>query len=158
MKKAALLIVMLLITVATMARTQAIVVRDNALTSEPVAFEPATFEPVQKPKGDELTEEFHQSYALIATGRVKISNINGNVHISAWDRNEVKVDAVKRAYNPERLSEATIDVTNTPDSVTIKTKYAQRNLNFDSRTRENNPASIEYTLTVPRGARIEDVQ
>ena len=154
MKKAALLIVVLSITVATMARSHATVVRDhNALTSEPAAFEP-----IQKPKGDELTEEFHQSYPLTATGRVRISNINGNVHISAWDRNEVKVDAVKRAYRPERLSEATIDVTNTPDSVVIKTKYAERNLNFDSRTRENNPASIEYTLTVPRGARIDGVE
>ena len=154
MKKAALLIVMLLITVATMARSQATLVREhNALAPEPAAFEP-----IQKPKGDELTEEFHQSYPLTLTGRVSIANINGDVHISAWDRNEVKIDAVKRAYSRERLSEATIDVTNTPDSVTIKTKYAERNLNFDSRTRENNPASIEYTLTVPRGSRIEGVE
>jgi DUF4097 and DUF4098 domain-containing protein YvlB len=126
---------------------------DNAFTPEPAAFEPA-----QKPKGDELTEEFHQSYALTPTGRVSIANINGDVHISAWDRNEVKVDAVKRAYSLERLSEATIDVTSTADSVIIKTKYPERNLNFDSRTRETNPASIEYTLTVPRGARINGVE
>lgn len=153
MKKAALLIAILLITVAAMARSQATVVRDH----NAIAPELAVFEPIQKPKGDELTEEFHQSYPLSLTGRVNISNINGDVHINAWDRNEVKVDAVKRAYRPERLSEATIDVTNTADSISIKTKYPERNLTFDSRTRENNPASIEYTLTVPRGARIEDV-
>jgi DUF4097 and DUF4098 domain-containing protein YvlB len=154
MKKAALLIVILAITLATMARSQAtVVLENNALTPEPAAFEP-----MQKPKGDELTEEFHQSYPLTATGRVSIANINGNVHISAWDRNEVKVDAVKRAYSPERLSEVTIDVTDTADSVIIKTKYPERNQNFDSRTRENNPASIEYTLTVPRGARIDGVE
>lgn len=158
MKKAALFIVMLSITVATMARNQITVVRDNAVTSEPAAFEPAAFEPVQKPKGDELIEEFHQSYPLAATGRVSIANINGNVHISAWDRNEVKIDAVKRAYSAQRLSEATIDVANTADSVVIKTRYSERNLNFDSHTRENNPASIEYTLTVPRGARIDRVE
>src|SRR5688572_30169381 len=147
MKKAALLIAILSVTVATMARSQSNVMREhNTLTPER-----AVFEPVQKPKGDELTEEFHQSYPLTATGRVSIANINGNVHISAWDRNEVKVDAVKRAYSPERLSEATIDVTNTADSVSIKTKYPERNQTFDSRnwSRENNPASIEYTLTVP---------
>ena len=124
----------------------------NALTPELAAFEP-----IQKPKGDELTEEFHQSYPLTLTGRVSIANINGDVHISAWDRNEVKIDAVKRAYSRERLSEATIDVTNTADSVSIKTKYPERNQNFDSRNRENNPASVEYTLTVPRGARIDGV-
>lgn len=154
MKKAALLIVILAITLATMARSQAtVVLEDNALTPELAALEP-----IQKPKGDELTEEFHQSYALTATGRVSIANINGNVHISAWDRNEVKVDAVKRAYSPERLSEVTIDVTNSADSVIIKTKYPERNQNFGTRNRENNSASVEYTLTVPRGARIDSAE
>ena len=154
MKKAALLIVMLLITVVAMAPSEAKVVLDhNAITPEL-----AVFEPIQKPKGDELTEEFHQSYPLSLTGRVNISNINGDVHINAWDRNEVKIDAVKRAYRRERLSEATIEVTNTADSVGIKTRYPDRNLTFDSRTPENNPASIEYTLTVPRGARIDGVE
>lgn len=155
MLKATLLIAIFAITSATMANSRATVVREhNALTPEPAAFEP-----IQKPKGDELTEEFHQSYPLTLTGRVNISNINGDVHINAWDRNEVKIDAIKRAYNRERLSEATIDITNTADSVTIKTKYPERNPTFDGRTwsRENNPASIEYTLTVPRAARIEGV-
>ena len=150
MKKAVLLITILAITLAAMTTSQAAVVLENdAFTPEPAALEP-----IQKPKGDELTEEFHQSYPLTATGRISIANINGNVHISAWDRNEVKVDAVKRAYSAQRLSEVTIDVTNTADSVVIKTKYPERDQNFDSRTRENNPASIEYTLTVPRGASI----
>jgi phosphomannomutase len=42
-----------------------------------------------------LTEEFHQTYALTADGRIELDNINGDVHISSWDQNEVKVDAVK---------------------------------------------------------------
>ena len=153
MKKAAFLIVILSITLGTLARGQAAVVLENSFLTD----EPAALEPIQKPKGDELTEEFHQSYPLTATGRVSIANINGNVHISGWDRSEVKVDAVKRAYSAERLSEVTIDVTNTADSVIIKTKYPERNQTWDSRNRENNPASIEYTLTVPRGARIDGV-
>jgi DUF4097 and DUF4098 domain-containing protein YvlB len=154
MKKAALLIVILAITLATIPHSQAaIVLEDDAFTPELAALEP-----LQKPKGDELTEEFHQSYPLTATGRVSIANINGNVHISAWDRNEVKVDAVKRAYSPERLSEVTIDVTNSADSVVIKTKYPERNQNFETRNRENNPASVEYTLTVPRGASIDGAE
>src|ERR1700738_3459014 len=59
-------------------------------------------------KADQLTEEFHQSYPLSPTGRVSIQNINGDVHIAVWDQNEVKVDAVKRAYQRERLEEAKI--------------------------------------------------
>ena len=51
----------------------------------------------------EVVEEFHHVYALSATGSVALKNVNGNVRISAWDRNEVKVDAVKRAGTKERL-------------------------------------------------------
>ena len=47
----------------------------------------------------QLTEEFHQSYPLADGGRVSLENINGAVHISGWDKNEVKVDAVKYAHS-----------------------------------------------------------
>jgi len=65
---------------------------------------------------------------------------------------------VKRAYNPQRLSEVTIEVTNTADSVMIKTKYPERNQTFDNRNRENSSASIEYTLTIPRGSRLDGAE
>ena len=154
MMKPALLIAILTLAVTTMADNRMSMVRDHDFVAPPPAF----INPIQKPKGDELTEAFNQNYALTPTGRVSISNINGDVHISVWDRNEVKVDAVKRAYKSERLSEVTIEVTNTADSVVIKTKYPERNLNFDRRTRENNPASVEYTLTIPRGARLDGAE
>jgi DUF4097 and DUF4098 domain-containing protein YvlB len=105
----------------------------------------------------ELTEEFHQTYPLNATGRVSIENINGGVRISVWDQNEVKVDAVKRAYTKEKLDEAKIDVSATADSVRIRTEYPERNQSFSDgeQRRRNNPASVEYSLTIPRKARID---
>jgi DUF4097 and DUF4098 domain-containing protein YvlB len=105
----------------------------------------------------ELTEEFHQSYPLNATGRVSIENINGGVRISVWDQNEIKVDAVKRAYKKERLDEAKVDVSSTPDSVRIRTEYPDRNQSFSDGEprRYNNPATVEYSLTIPRKARID---
>ena len=39
------------------------------------------------------------------------------VHISSWDRNEVKVDAVKYADTKERLDEAKIEVDSGKDSI-----------------------------------------
>src|SRR5258706_259571 len=111
-------------------------------------------------KGDQLTEEFHQSYPLSATGRVSVENINGGVRISVWDQNEVKVDAVKKAYQRERLDEGQIEVVNTADSVRIKTRYPERDQTFSDseRRRYNNPATIEYTLTIPRKARLDSAE
>jgi DUF4097 and DUF4098 domain-containing protein YvlB len=153
MIKAALLIGTLSIAVAAMAANEMrIVTRHSSGATETVILDP-----IQKARGDELTADFHQTYALSPTGRVSIANINGDVHISAWDRNEVKVDAVKRAYSAERLADVTIDVTNTSDSVLIKTKYPDRNWN-ENRNRENSSASVEYTLTIPRGARLDSAE
>lgn len=99
----------------------------------------------------EVREEFHHSYSLASNGRLSLSNINGNVVITAWDRNEVKVDAVKHASTQEKLNEAQIVVDSRSDSIDIQTKYPQRETN-------RNPASVEYTITVPRHVRVNDVK
>ncbi len=115
---------------------------------------------VQAYAGDhsgELTAEFHQTYPLAADGRVSLSNINGPAHIVGWDRNEVKVDAVKFARNKQRLDEAKIVVDASSSRVSIKTQYPENDHNWNW-NREDNPASVEYTLTVPRGARLGKIE
>jgi DUF4097 and DUF4098 domain-containing protein YvlB len=111
-------------------------------------------------KGDQLTEEFHQIYPLGAAGRVSIQNINGDVQITVWDQNTVKVDAVKRAYQRERLDEAKVVVENTADSIRIKTEYPDRNQTFTDQgpRRYNNPATVDYMLTIPRKARLDSAE
>ena len=102
----------------------------------------------------DFTEEFHQTYAISANGRVDLANINGDVHISSWDRNEVKVDAVKYADTKERLDEAKIEIQSGKDYVSIETKYPHHD-NWGS---HNNPATVEYTLTVPRTIRLDEIK
>jgi DUF4097 and DUF4098 domain-containing protein YvlB len=104
-----------------------------------------------------LTEEFHQTYALNADGRVELDNINGAVHISSWDRNEVKVDAVKYADTKERLDEAKIEIESAKDVLSIRTKYPEHDHTWNWGSR-NNPAGVEYTLTVPRTARLDEIK
>jgi DUF4097 and DUF4098 domain-containing protein YvlB len=103
-----------------------------------------------------LTEEFHQTYAITPDGRVDLSNINGDVHISSWDRNEVKVDAVKYADTKEQLDAAKIEVDAGKDYVSIRTKYPDHDHTFNWGSRHN-PASVEYTLTVPRSVRLDEI-
>ena len=103
------------------------------------------------------TEEFHQTYTLTPNGRIELSNINGPVHISTWDQNQVKVDAVKYAGTKERLAEAKIQIQAHENSISIETKYPNHDQTFNWGW-SNNPASVEYTLTVPRGARLDEVQ
>jgi DUF4097 and DUF4098 domain-containing protein YvlB len=104
-----------------------------------------------------LSEEFHQTYPISADGRIELDNINGPVHISSWDRNEVKVDAVKYADTKERLDEAKIEINSGKDYLSIETKYPDHDHTWNWGS-HNNPASVEYTLTVPRTARLDEIK
>src|SRR5215213_5689666 len=123
------------------------------------AVEPAAVEPPAVEPGEELREEFHQTYNLSPTGRVSLENINGGVQIKVWDRGAVQVDAVKKAYRRDRLNEARIEVNATEENIRIKTEYPDYNQNFRSGDgRYDNPAIVEYTLTVPRKAMLESIE
>lgn len=102
------------------------------------------------------TEEFHQTYPLAANGRIELSNINGNVHISAWDQNQVKVDAVKRAEDQDDLKRMEIRVDSHPDSLSIETKYHHDDESWSEG--HHRGGEVEYTLTVPRNARLDEVK
>ena len=91
---------------------------------------------------EELREEFHKNYPLAATGRVSLSNVNGSVRISAWDKNEVKVDAVKRGRTQEALKETEIVVDSRADAIEIRTKYPEGS------RRERHSARVDYTLSL----------
>src|SRR6476646_7212854 len=104
------------------------------------------------------TEDFHKSYPLSATGSVRIENINGRVHIFAWDRNEVKVEAVKSGQSREQLQNAEIQVESQSASIAIRTKYRELEAGYPYSKGTLGSAIVEYTITVPRKARLDDVQ
>jgi len=103
-----------------------------------------------------VTEEFHHTYPLSANGRVELQNINGAVHISAGAGNEVKVDAIKRAEDEQELKDEEIRVDASADSISIQTKYHQREGSWQNR--HHRGAEVEYTITVPRNARLDEIK
>lgn len=103
-----------------------------------------------------VTEEFHQTYPLSAEGRIDLANINGAVHIKAWDQNQVKVDAVKRADDDAGLKRMEIRIDARADSVSIETHYKQNDDNWNRHG--EHLSEVEYTLTVPRNARLDEIK
>lgn len=117
------------------------------------ALPPAPATPPQA----ELRETFEQTYPLAPGGRVSLENFTGTVRVTAWERPEVKVSAVKRAYSPERLAEVQIEVTPASSDLHVVSRYARQNLRWSDREdeRADNSARVDYTLTVPRSARLD---
>jgi hypothetical protein len=82
------------------------------------------------------------------------------VHITGWDRTEVKVDAIKSAWSKERLDEARIEIEAGQDHISIRTEYPghDHTFNFGGDDEHNNPARVEYTITVPRQASLDEIK
>lgn len=98
----------------------------------------------------QVTEVFHRTVPLSTSGSVSLENINGNVTITGWERNEVQIDAVKKANSQQKLDEAKIEVEASNDAVHVRTKYPEGRSN-------NNPATVTYELHVPRNARLDGI-
>jgi len=98
----------------------------------------------------EVTAEFHRTVPLSSSGRVSLENINGNVTIVGWERNEVEIDAVKKANSQQKLDEAKIEVEASNDAVHIRTKYPEGRTN-------NDPATVTFEVHVPRNAHLDGI-
>jgi len=57
----------------------------------------------------------------------------------------------------ERLDEAKIEVDAGKDYISIRTRYPDHDHNFTWGSR-NNPASVDYTLTVPKASRLDEIK
>ena len=91
-----------------------------------------------------------QDRSLAANGRVSLDNINGNVEITGWNRNEVQIDAVKTASDQQRLDTSALK--SMPEAIPWKSRPVS-----PSTCTNNNPGSVHYTLHVPQDARIDKV-
>jgi hypothetical protein len=93
---------------------------------------------------------FRHVYALQPNGSVVIENIYGDVSITAWDRDEVLVEATTRSADERALGDARIVVEPTAGLLSIRTQYTG--------APSSQPASVEYRITVPRGANLQNVK
>jgi hypothetical protein len=107
------------------------------------------------------TERIEKSFPLSANGRVSVSNVNGSINVIAWDRNEVKLVAVKTAETKERLADIDIKIDARPDYFSVETDYGQDRgwkTDSDRQWRNNNNVTVEYEITVPRGAILNEIE
>jgi hypothetical protein len=100
--------------------------------------------------GGTVSESFDATYALGPGGLVSLENVNGDVHVEAWGRDEVWVRATKRASSAELLEELEIEVDASDDRVAIDTRYPRR--------MTGGRVEVEYTISVPRTARLAGIE
>lgn len=86
-------------------------------------------------------EIFERSVPLAAGGTFMLTNVNGSVHVDAWDKNQVEIRAVKYARrNTEDLGRVQIDFETLPGVVRVRTRYPQH---------EGVEVTVDYQVRVP---------
>jgi hypothetical protein len=98
-------------------------------------------------------ETFAKTESLARDGKVEIRNISGDVEVKTWDRDEVKIDALKtsRASSTEKAKEnaakVKIEVTRENGVLKIGTIYPKPSI-------KNLNVSVDYKVMIPSQATI----
>ena len=101
-----------------------------------------------------LEETFDQFYTIEPRANIAIKNVDGTVCIYGSSANEIRVQAIKRAYTPRRLKQIAVNVSVQPGSVSIETNFPKKQTwgLFDR------SGTVEYTIVVPQTANISRLE
>jgi hypothetical protein len=101
-----------------------------------------------------LEETFEQFYTIEPTADVSIRNRDGVVRVYGSPANDMRVQAIKRAYTQRRLKQIVVDVSVQPGAVSIETKSSPKPTwgLFDR------SGTVEYTIVIPQAANISRLE
>ena len=103
-------------------------------------------------------EVFEKAFSMEGVTKVSVENVNGRVEAIAWDRNYLRVKAVKTARggsSEEVLKQTEIRVSKVGDRIEIVTISPQRRRLFGFLEWGNRLANVDYELHIPAGAEVK---
>ena len=101
---------------------------------------------------ERFTEDFHHSYAINPGGRFELEGFNGTVELYGWDQDKVEINGTKYASTKDALDEIRVDISNTPESVIVRTVRPDWK---GSGWRGNR--GVRYRIHVPRKVQLDRV-
>jgi DUF4097 and DUF4098 domain-containing protein YvlB len=102
-----------------------------------------------------LEKSFTQTYPLRSGGVFSIDNVNGDVTIESWDRNEVSVEATISARTQQGLDRVEVRVKNSEERVSVETHYEESGKGWSW---NNDGGDVDYVVKVPRNAELRDIE
>ena len=105
------------------------------------------------------TERFEQSYPISANGRVNVSNVNGSIVVEAWDKNEVRLEAIKTADTKEALADVQLKIDSRADYFSVEADYdSWRRDKGEKGWKNRGRLDVQFKLSVPRGAVLDQIE
>jgi hypothetical protein len=98
-----------------------------------------------------VSETISQTHPFAPNGSIELSNVNGRVEITTWDKNEVSIEAVKTAPDEEYLKRIEVRIDAEPSSLKIATHYEKKWLVWSR-------GEVSYKLRVPAGVTLKKIE
>jgi hypothetical protein len=105
------------------------------------------------PAVEPLEESIQQKYDVAADATLSVHNTDGSIRIYGADQLVISIQAIKKAYNKERLVGIVVDVKATPNSVAISTSFPPRKGALSDRS-----GTVDYIIVVPKTAKVTQLE
>lgn len=110
-----------------------------------------------------LEETFKKSIPMKPGGKFEVENLNGNISIESWDKQEVYIEAEKQVRAGDRkdaerfMEELKIEVEERGDRIIVTTRHPRKGNGgfWDWVFGDNVNSSVSYTIRVPKKCDIE---
>lgn len=100
-------------------------------------------------------ESFTRTGAFDARGQISLENVNGNVDVRTWDKNEILIEVEKSAKTDEELQLIDLKIDLSESRAAIKVRLPKRPGAFFSAS--NIRAAVRFKLTVPATASLNKI-
>jgi len=103
-----------------------------------------------------LEEVFDQTYPVEASATLSVTNRDGSIRVysAGPETHDIRVEAIKRAYRPERLKAISVQVSARANAVSIDTIYP----NDSPRGFADRSGTVDYVIVVPQAIRISKLE
>jgi hypothetical protein len=96
-----------------------------------------------------LEESVEQKYDVDPDATLAVQNIDGSIRVYAAEQPVISIQAIKKAYKPERLQGIVVDVKASRGSVAVTTTLPPRSNALSDRS-----GTVDYIIVVPQTAKV----
>ena len=102
----------------------------------------------------DVNDTIEKTFDFDRNGRIQLSNVNGDVTISACDCSKVTLTANISTSSQKARDRISIEIEDSSSALSIKTKYK----NNDNNSWNNERSEVTYTLSVPDDVRLDGIE
>lgn len=101
-----------------------------------------------------VEDRLDETYVVEDGATLSLENVNGDVVIEAWDQDEVRVQALRKAGNADALERVQVLISADTDRIHIETKLGSSGKFWN---RGDSKGSVDYTIKVPAHLNLDEV-